>query len=377
MTALDDLLARARAPLGPSITLSLGADDGPLAELARLLSEVNGFTAFNAGIQVFHAGARGIGPELGQWNHRATWRYTYGELTDRLFFFAQDLFGVQFAIDNREHVVRFDPETAERDHIGPSLEDWAAWLLEEPDVRGAHRYATAWQDIHGALEHTTRLIPLRFFTLGGSYDHDNIVVRDAVTCMRIRGPLARQMHDLPDGARVNLMPEQAPVGSTAAYQQLAHAELEVFADYNSFNIHDAAVRFDPSDDFTDILIDDLIAQEHGGLGIGTARRMTVPVIFEARTAEPDHDPDAWDHITEASLHVDSGAIVVATFDVTETSPRITLPPGDYRVRVYYTGFDTISPDGIHGLDRYYVIAWPAPPAPPVVLKRYPHPLPGG
>ncbi|EHK87690.1 hypothetical protein [Saccharomonospora azurea] len=105
--------------------------------------------------------------------------------------------------------------------------------------------------------------------------------------------------------------------------------------------------------------------------------MTVPVTFEARTAEPDHDPEAWDHIAEAGLHIDSGAVVLVDFAVTDRTPRIPLPPGDYRVRVYCIGFDTISADGLDGLDRYYVIAWPAPPAPPAVLKRYPHPLPGG
>lgn len=186
---------------------------------------------------------------------------------------------------------------------------------------------------------------------------------------------AQRWHHLSDGAHVTLMP--TPFGSTGDYRRLAYAELEVFADYNSFNIHDETLDFDPSDDFTDLLIDDLIAAEAGGIGIGTARRMTVPVIFEARTTEPTHDPEAWDHIAEASLHVDSGTLVIATFDITEKAPRISLPPGDYRLRAYYTGFDTISPDGIDGLDRYYLIAWPAPLAPPAVLKRYPHPLSGG
>ena len=45
---LNQLLAGARAPLGPRIELNLGHDDGLLAELAELLTRMNGFTAIRA-----------------------------------------------------------------------------------------------------------------------------------------------------------------------------------------------------------------------------------------------------------------------------------------------------------------------------------------
>ena len=202
MTPIEELVSLGRSPLGPPMLVDLGT--GLFGELAALLAHTNGFTVFNAGIQVFHAGDEGLGPELGTWNLDETWRYTYGPLTDGLYFFAQDLFGVQFAIEDRRRVSRFDPETGDRTTIGASLDDWADWLLAAPEERGARSFAKRWQDTHGPLGHDKRLVPRTFFVLGGGYDEDNLIVKDAVTCMRVRGPIARQVHDLPDGVPIRV-----------------------------------------------------------------------------------------------------------------------------------------------------------------------------
>jgi hypothetical protein len=373
---LDQLLQQARSPLGPRAAVDLQTTSGPLAELGLLLTRVNGLTLFNAGVQVFHAGHSGLGPELQHWNQPATWKDTYGDLAHGLFCFGQDLFGRQFAVEHREHIVLFDPETAERIRIGTLLGDWAAWLLDDPDVNGTRAYATAWQDRFGPLDHNQRLIPMRFFTLRGPYDFDNIVAKPADECMRIRGPLAQQLHDLPDGAQVRLMPEQ-PSTAASDTEQLAYAELDVFADYNSFVVQDEAARFKPDRQWTRALITDLIAAAPGAVGVGTARRVTVPVILDVRTTAPDNDFDDWDHVTQASLHTDTGHILVSMFDYRDSIPRTPVPPGTYTARVYYRGFSTISSDGLHGDDLYRVVLWPGQHQGPEVLKRHPGPLPGG
>lgn len=199
------LLDRARGPLGPRIQPDFGVTSGPLAELAELLAAQNGCYVFNAGVQIFHAGPEGFGPDLAAWNAPGTWKYTYGGLADDLFCFGQDLFGTQFAVVDNRKVVAFDPETAQRSELGTTLDAWARWLLRDPDVNGTYGIATAWQDAHGALDHTQRLVPWQFFVLGGQYDLANMVAKPAVECMRIRGPIARQVHDLPDGAQVQLI----------------------------------------------------------------------------------------------------------------------------------------------------------------------------
>lgn len=370
---LDHLLRQARSPLGPPVAVELPAREGPLPQLAELLTAVNGFTVFNAGVQLFHAGRSGLGPELQQWNTATAWKDSYQGLAEGLFCFAQDLFGRQFAVEHHCGIVVFDPETAQRTPIGDSLDDWAAWLLEDPDVHGTRAYATAWQDQFGPLGHDERLIPLRFFVLGGSYDFANVVTKPADQCMRIRGPLAQRLHDLPEGTQVRLMPPHPPSGA----EQLAYAALDVFADYNSFVVQDESARFEPGRAWTRALLTNLIATAPGAVGVGTARRVTVPVILDIRSTPPDNDFDEWDHVTQASLTTDTGRILVSMFDYSDTIPRTTIPAGTYTVRIYSKGFRTISSDGLHGDDLYRILMWPGPTQEAEVLKRYPDPLPGG
>lgn len=373
--AVDTLLAVARGPSGQPRPVTFDVQAGALAELGAMLSRYNGFFACNAGVQVFRAGEPGTGPELRAWNAPGTWKDTYRGLADGLFCFGQDLFGRQFAVQDRTQVVVFDPETATQTRIGDSLEDWAAWLLADPDLHGARGYATAWQDRFGPLEPGQRLIPLQLFALGGSYDPSNITIKDAATCMRARGPFAQRLHSLPKGTQLSLMADQPP--SAPSDDPPVRTELEVFADYNSFVVQDENARFEPDPAWTRALLADLIAIAPGAVGVGTARAMTVPVTVEIRAGDPGQDFEGWDHVTQASLHTTSGRLLVSMFDARRQIPRIPLAPGTYAARVYYGGFRTISADGLDGDDHYRVVLWPGIDQAPEVLKRYPDPVPGG
>lgn len=55
-SALEQLLGRARGPMGPAIEGDFGVARGPLAELGQVISRMNGFFLFNGGIQVFRVG---------------------------------------------------------------------------------------------------------------------------------------------------------------------------------------------------------------------------------------------------------------------------------------------------------------------------------
>lgn len=201
-SALEQLMGRARGPMGPAIELDFGVARGPLAELGQVIRRMNGFFLFNGGIQVFRVGEEGLGPDMLAWNTDTLWKSTYAGLADDVFCFGQDLFGTQFAILGDEEVVRFDPETAQVKPLGTSLEDWARWLLSDPDVNGVNSFAHAFQKENGALEPDERLIPLQFFVTGGSYDFDNLSVKDAAVAMQIRGPIAQKIHNAPEGATI-------------------------------------------------------------------------------------------------------------------------------------------------------------------------------
>lgn len=202
--ALREVLDAARGPLGPAVRPDFGSAEGPWGELRWMVARCNGFYLANAGVQVFRAGPGGLGPELGSWNRPDTWKDTYGRQAAGLFCFAQDLFGVQFAITGDRRVVAFEPETALRTVLGDSLGAWAQWLLDDPDVRTAGPLAVRWQDLRGPLGHHERLVPRRAFVLGGAYVVDNLRAADAAEAMRIRGPLARQLHRAQDGVPVTV-----------------------------------------------------------------------------------------------------------------------------------------------------------------------------
>jgi hypothetical protein len=206
-SAVQQLLDRARGPLGPNLDIDFGMASGPFSELRDLLSAMNGLFAFNAGVQVFHAGAAGVGPELVAWNEADTWKNTYGGLADDIFCFGQDILGTQFAISPDGCVVTFDPETARVTPVGDSVEAWAQWLFDDSAVHATAGLARAWQDANGPLGPDERLVPLQFLVAGGRPELDNLVVRDAATAMRVRGPIAQQLQGLPDGVRIHLSVE--------------------------------------------------------------------------------------------------------------------------------------------------------------------------
>jgi len=202
LSPLDDLLTRAQGVLGQNAQVDFGVG-GPYGELAQLLSRRNGFTLFGSAVQVYRAGTAGAGPELGEWNTGELWKNTYAGLADEVFCFGQDVLGTQFGLlDNQ--VVVFDPETADVEVIGNSLHDWAAWLLSDPQVNATVGLTVDWERTHGRLTPDQRLLPLRFLVLGGELELENLVVKDAAEAMRIRGPIAQQLHDLPDGAEIHL-----------------------------------------------------------------------------------------------------------------------------------------------------------------------------
>jgi hypothetical protein len=120
-------------------------------------------------------------------------------------FFAEDIFGVQFAVREKQ-IVSFDPETAECVFLADTLDDWAREILSRYADLTGHPLARAWQQLNGPLPIGKRLIPKIPFILGGKFDVSNLSAVDATQAMRYRGDLWQQIRDLPDGAQVRLLP---------------------------------------------------------------------------------------------------------------------------------------------------------------------------
>jgi hypothetical protein len=64
--------------------------------------------------------------------------------------------------------------------------------------------AERWQDANGPLEAGHRLVPQIPFVLGGDFSAENLYSADDVVALRFRADIAKQIRDLPDGAKVRL-----------------------------------------------------------------------------------------------------------------------------------------------------------------------------
>jgi hypothetical protein len=103
--------------------------------------------------------------------------------------------------------------------------------------------------------------------------------------------------------------------------------------------------------------------------VSPVRNMTVPVEVEVHASEPELRLDLWDHIAECSLELPSGQLEL--HECTGGSCGVlSVPPGSYRVRAYFSGLDSLSDDGLSGEDRYLVALWPGASGPLCVHKQW-------
>lgn len=148
-------------------------------------------------------------------------------------------------------------------------------------------------------------------------------------------------------------------------------QYEIFADYNQFYLQDDNQSFgDLSEAWTQVATDRLLAVAPHVIGIGTVRNMTVPVSVHVGESQPKISPDEWDHITTASLQVDTGRIVVAgCTDYYPDAARIEVTPGTYEVVICYSKLSSLSEDGLDGEDSYHVYLFLGREIEPAILKR--------
>jgi hypothetical protein len=212
MTHIQKLLSISSEPLaakpqGESKLLETYAL-GP--ELFRLLSEKNGFYAFESALHVFPLTSdpvAGIGLE--EWNSQSLWRSAYEGLADGLLFFAEDIFQDQFCL-SRDEIARFRAETGETTFMADSIESWASLILSDYKRETAWPLASKWQSENGVLAPGKRLMPKTPFFLGGAYSLGNLWVGDPVEGMRFKADLATQTRNVQDGTKVKLHLSKRP-----------------------------------------------------------------------------------------------------------------------------------------------------------------------
>jgi hypothetical protein len=167
---------------------------GPAGDqLFALLSLFNGGYAFHGALHVFPDDPSAeVG--LAAWNSATGWRAEYPAIEADAFFFAEDVFGVQFAILG-EAVVAFDPETGAVHPVAYDIEDWAEGVLGDGGMLSGWPVAREWTAANGPLPPGTRLVPKVPFVAGGDYSVSNLYVADAITAMWTRAPSGREAGD--------------------------------------------------------------------------------------------------------------------------------------------------------------------------------------
>ncbi|MFG2935181.1 hypothetical protein [Streptomyces sp. NPDC048282] len=198
---IDELLSIASAALLDAPPKSESPSGDAIRHLNDLLSRRNGFYAFESALHVFPVGGAGLpGRSLQEWNDHNLWINSYGGLISRALFFAEDIFGGQFAVAG-DAVHRFDPETAKFTQFASDVEMWSAQILARYNFTTGHSIAHAWQVQNGALPVGHRLTPRIPFCAGGDYSVDNMVLVESVAAMRYWGDFAQKIAELPDGVQ--------------------------------------------------------------------------------------------------------------------------------------------------------------------------------
>jgi len=173
------------------------------AEYLKLLEGKNGFFAFESALHAFPAGKATAGYDLENWNRPTGWIADYGDAARDYLFFAEDVFGEQFAIRG-DGIYRFDPENGTGTLLTNSIEQWAERILEDYHTETGYKLAHEWQMKNGRLDAKNRLTPKKPFILGGEFDIDNLFALDAERAMRLRADISRQIKDLPPGSQVEI-----------------------------------------------------------------------------------------------------------------------------------------------------------------------------
>ncbi|MFJ3661912.1 hypothetical protein ACIPPM_15770 [Streptomyces sp. NPDC090119] len=169
--------------------------------LRSLIGSRNGFYAFESALFVRPWGGGAGSAEW--WNAPEGWRAPYGELVDGFTFFAEDVFGFQFAAGEKGFY-SFDPETAELQFMATTVNEWADQILQDHEELTGSGLAHAWQSSNGPLRSGYRLAAAIPFCLGGEFALDALKPKRELELARFRADIYAQIRDLPDGAQVRI-----------------------------------------------------------------------------------------------------------------------------------------------------------------------------
>ena len=206
MKQLDKLHARID-PLfqAPSFDASKVPAGMPLhASHKALLERRNGGYYWGGALHIFGACEEPEFHSLTRWNAPETWREPYGPDLDGLFFFAEDAFGDQFALDGKGKVLRLKAESGALEELADDFEQWVLIVTEATDELLGRGTFAQWASQHGRLPHGTQLQAFPPYLFAEDPDAVQLEAVDAVENMQFHAAIAAQLAALPEGAAARI-----------------------------------------------------------------------------------------------------------------------------------------------------------------------------
>ncbi|WP_159040627.1 MULTISPECIES: SMI1/KNR4 family protein [unclassified Streptomyces] len=204
---MKKLLSIASGAISTDSPNDVGFDNGTRS-LKTLLNQKNGFYAFESALHVLPSGEVEL-PErsLEEWNSESLWKASYGDLMQDLTFFAEDLFGSQYAVASDGVVYSFNAETAEVSKFSESIAHWQDDIVADWNYATGYTVGHEWQALNGQLPPGHRLTPRIPFSVGGEFSSENMVPVEAAAALRYWGTFAISISDLQDGGQFNFNPK--------------------------------------------------------------------------------------------------------------------------------------------------------------------------
>ncbi|GHF76940.1 hypothetical protein GCM10018790_63720 [Kitasatospora xanthocidica] len=205
MSKLLSVASGAISPKTPKISPALGS---AATSLEVLLAEMNGFYAFESALHVFPSGEPGLpGRSLEEWNSKSLWRESYGRLIPEMIFFAEDVFGGQFAMAGDGAVYSFNPETAALSKFSEDVTSWQDGVVADWNYVTGYSVGHEWQMRNGPLPAGHRLVPKVPFSVGGEFSFGNMIPVEAAAALKYWGGFALAISGARDGGQFRFNPE--------------------------------------------------------------------------------------------------------------------------------------------------------------------------
>lgn len=168
-----------------------------------LLSLHDGLTAFDGGLRLFGT-KTGELATLREWNERNGWRSAYKELVkESLIFFAEDVFGNQFAFADGT-VVYFDAENGRATPFASSFSEWLSIIIEDPVDTLQLMLYKSWLSKGERLDPSEHLCPIYPFIVKADPPLKELYRVKSAEDMLYKGNFAYQIKNIPDGAQIKM-----------------------------------------------------------------------------------------------------------------------------------------------------------------------------